>query len=74
MRHEARDMRHDPSSNLPMNGCSGGYTSLLLNGWIRLNIVVVVVAVLLLLCLPIVDINRLWSFPLLLLVLILLAI
>ena len=71
MRHEARDMRHDPSSNLPMNGCSA---SLLLNGWIRLNIVVVVVAVLLLLCLPIVDINRLWSFPLLLLILILLAI
>ena len=66
-------MRHDPSSNLPMNGCSGRYTLLLLNEWIRLNIVIVVVAVLLLLCLPIVDITRLWPFPLLLLIHILLA-
>mmetsp|Transcript_18367 Transcript_18367/g.20582 ORF Transcript_18367/g.20582 Transcript_18367/m.20582 type:complete len:110 (+) Transcript_18367:40-369(+) len=66
-------MRHDPSSNLPMNGCYGGYTLLLLNGWICQNIAVVIVTVLLLLCLSIVDITRLWPFPLLLLILILLA-
>jgi len=55
------------------HGCCGGYTLLFLNGLIRLDSVIVVVAVFLLLCLPIVDITGLCPFPLLPLILILLA-